>query len=128
MCGGAVGGALRALCALWLLGCGARGRPLEGRRRPGSQGAPGGPRDLRALPQAVQRDLLRGLNLSGVPAQPRARAEPPQYMLDLYHRYASDKAAAPASNVVRSFSVEGTGALGAGGPTGGSQGAFEGAQ
>ncbi|CAK7303454.1 Growth/differentiation factor 2 [Vulpes lagopus] len=106
MCGRAVGGALRALCALWLLGCGARGRPLEGRRRPGSQGAPGEPRDLRALPQAVQRDLLRGLNLSGVPAQPRARAEPPQYMLDLYHRYASDKAAAPASNVVRSFSVE----------------------
>lgn len=52
-------------------------------------------------------DFLRSLNLSGIPSQDKTRVEPPQYMIDLYNRYTTDKSSTPASNIVRSFSVEG---------------------
>ena len=114
-----------ALPVLSLLACSALGKPLENRGRPSTGadahrllGGPGGEQegvtfDLRMFLENMKVDFLRNLNLSGVPSQDRTRAEPPQYMIDLYNRYTTDKTSTPASNIVRSFSVEGSG-----GPTG----------
>ncbi|XP_068405030.1 growth/differentiation factor 2 [Eschrichtius robustus] len=115
MCRGALWVALPVLS---LLACSAQGKPLEIRGR-GSAGAdahrllggPGGEReggtfDLRMFLENMKVDFLRSLNLSGVPSQDKTRAEPPQYMIDLYNRYTTDKTSTPASNIVRSFSVE----------------------
>ncbi|XP_004462791.2 growth/differentiation factor 2 [Dasypus novemcinctus] len=101
-------GALRALPALALLACCVRGKPLGGwaRAPAGAQAQDGGAFDLKVFLENLRADFLRGLNLSGAPAQGKARVEPPQYMLELYNRYTSDRSAAPASNVVRSFSLE----------------------
>ena len=108
-----------ALPVLCLLACSALGKPLENRGRPstgadahGLLGGPGGEQegvtfDLRMFLENMKVDFLRNLNLSGVPSQDRTRAEPPQYMIDLYNRYTTDKTSTPASNIVRSFSVEG---------------------
>lgn len=71
--------------------------------------------DLTVLLENMKVDFLRGLNLSSVPSRVKTRLEPPQYMIDLYYRYTSDKSSTPASNIVRSFSVEGMGQGGAGG-------------
>lgn len=116
MCRGALWVALPVLS---LLACSAQGKPLEIRGR-GSAGAdahrllggPGGERergtfDLRMFLENMKVDFLRSLNLSGVPSQDKTRAEPPQYMIDLYNRYTTDKTSTPASNIVRSFSMEG---------------------
>ncbi|XP_024594876.1 growth/differentiation factor 2 [Neophocaena asiaeorientalis asiaeorientalis] len=107
-----------ALPVLSLLACSAQGKPLEIRGR-GSAGAdahrllggPGGERergtfDLRMFLENMKVDFLRSLNLSGVPSQDKTRAEPPQYMIDLYNRYTTDKTSTPASNIVRSFIME----------------------
>lgn len=118
--------------ALWvallvpsLLACHAQGRPLQGRWR-ASPGEPGGRRqegtvDLTVLLENMKVGFLHSLNLSSVPSQDKTKLEPPQYMIDLYYRYASDKSSTPASNIVRSFSVEGRvgwpGASGLGGDT-----------
>lgn len=63
--------------------------------------------DLRMFLENIKVDFLRSLNLSGVPAQDKTQAELPQYMIDLYNRYTTDKSSTPASNIVRSFSLEG---------------------
>lgn len=108
-----------ALPVLSLLACSAQGKPLESRGRAPAGGdahrllgGPGGEReggtfDLRMFLENMKVDFLRSLNLSGVPSQDKTRAEPPQYMIDLYNRYTTDKSTTPASNIVRSFSVEG---------------------
>lgn len=108
-----------ALPVLSLLTCFSQGKPLESRGRAlaGSDvhhllGAPGdehegGTFDLRMFLENMKVDFLRSLNLSGVPSQDKTQAEPPQYMIDLYNRYTTDKTSTPASNIVRSFSVEG---------------------
>nr|6SF2_C Chain C, Growth/differentiation factor 2 [Homo sapiens]6SF2_F Chain F, Growth/differentiation factor 2 [Homo sapiens] len=62
--------------------------------------------NLKMFLENVKVDFLRSLNLSGVPSQDKTRVEPPQYMIDLYNRYTSDKSTTPASNIVRSFSME----------------------
>ncbi|KAM7074057.1 growth/differentiation factor 2 [Molossus nigricans] len=115
MCGGALWLALRVLC---LLACSALGKPLAGRGRALARGdahrllaagageQEGGVFDLRMFLENMKVDFLRSLNLSGVPAQDKTQAEPPQYMLDLYNRYTADKSSTPASNIVRSFSAE----------------------
>ncbi|CAK6436501.1 unnamed protein product [Pipistrellus nathusii] len=106
-----------ALPVLSLLACSGQGKPLEARALGSARGdarlpaAPGGEQaggafDLRLFLENMKMDFLRSLNLSGVPAQDRTRTEPPQYMIDLYHRYTADKSSTPASNIVRSFSVE----------------------
>nr|XP_004658090.1 growth/differentiation factor 2 [Jaculus jaculus] len=97
----------------------AREKPLQnwGRESLGGNvrnplGAPGGSQeeegifDLKMFLENMKVDFLRSLNLSNVPSQDRTRAEPPQYMIDLYNRFTSDKSATPASNIVRSFRVE----------------------
>lgn len=51
------------------------------------------------------------MNLTELRPQPRplaAREEPPDYMLELYNRFAHDHTAVPSANIVRSFKNEGT--------------------
>ncbi|XP_075404930.1 growth/differentiation factor 2 [Tenrec ecaudatus] len=62
--------------------------------------------DLKMLLENMKVGFLRSLNLSNVPSPNKSRVQPPQYMIDLYHRYITDKSSTPASNIVRSFSVE----------------------
>ncbi|ELK35221.1 PREDICTED: growth/differentiation factor 2 [Myotis davidii] len=106
-----------ALPVLSLLACSGQGKPLETRARalargdarlPAATGGEqeGGTFDLRMFLENMKVDFLRSLNLSGVPAQDKTQAEPPQYMIDLYNRYTTDKSSTPASNIVRSFSME----------------------
>ncbi|XP_066204789.1 growth/differentiation factor 2 [Saccopteryx leptura] len=115
MCHGALWVALPVLS---LLACSGQGKPLESQVRALARGDAhrllggaggeqvGGTFDLRMFLENMKVDFLRSLNLSGVPPQDKARAEPPQYMIDLYNRYTTDKSSTPASNIVRSFSVE----------------------
>ncbi|NP_001165057.2 growth/differentiation factor 2 preproprotein [Danio rerio] len=53
----------------------------------------------------MKEDFLRKLNLSGVPQEHR-KVQPPQFMIELYNRYASDKNSIPRSDVIRSFVVQ----------------------
>uniref|UniRef100_A0A2I3RWA4 Growth/differentiation factor 2 n=1 Tax=Pan troglodytes TaxID=9598 RepID=A0A2I3RWA4_PANTR len=115
MCPGALWVALPLLS---LLAGSLQGKPLQswGRGSAGGNahsplGVPGGglPEhtfNLKMFLENVKVDFLRSLNLSGVPSQDKTRVEPPQYMIDLYNRYTSDKSTTPASNIVRSFSME----------------------
>lgn len=107
-----------ALLTLFLLACSTQQKPLQswGQASPGgnarsslglSGGGEEGVFDLKMFLENMKVDFLRSLNLSGIPSQDKTRAEPPQYMIDLYNRYTTDKASTPASNIVRSFSVEG---------------------
>lgn len=55
----------------------------------------------------MKEGFLRKLNLSDVP-QEHSKIYPPQFMMELYHKYASDSSAIPQSDVIRSFTVQGT--------------------
>nr|XP_005565259.1 PREDICTED: growth/differentiation factor 2 [Macaca fascicularis]XP_011747991.1 growth/differentiation factor 2 [Macaca nemestrina] len=115
MCPGALWVALPLLS---LLAGSLQGKPLQswGRGSAGGTahnplGVPGGELpehtfNLKMFLENMKVDFLRSLNLSGVPSQDKTRVEPPQYMIDLYNRYTSDKSTTPASNIVRSFSME----------------------
>ncbi|KAM9338116.1 bone morphogenetic protein 10-like [Symphorus nematophorus] len=53
--------------------------------------------------------FLSTMNLTELRPQPRplaARKEPPEYMLELYNRFAHDHTAVPSANIVRSFKNE----------------------
>lgn len=55
--------------------------------------------------------FLSTLNLTKLRPQTRqiaAHKEPPEYMLELYNRFANDRTAVPSANIVRSFNNEGT--------------------
>ncbi|XP_006118209.2 growth/differentiation factor 2 [Pelodiscus sinensis] len=106
-------GATAAWLVFNIIACVARGKPLEawGKLSEKSFGEPSEvegktPFNLKAFLENMKADFLRSLNLSGVPLQERSREEPPQFMIDLYNKYATDKSSSPASNVVRSFSAE----------------------
>lgn len=53
----------------------------------------------------MKEGFLRKLNLSDVP-QEHSKIYPPQFMLELYDKYASDSSAIPQSDVIRSFTVQ----------------------
>ncbi|XP_068162006.1 LOW QUALITY PROTEIN: growth/differentiation factor 2 [Antennarius striatus] len=53
----------------------------------------------------MKEDFLRKLNLSDVP-QEYCRISPPQFMMELYDKYASDSSSIPQSDVIRSFTVQ----------------------
>lgn len=53
----------------------------------------------------MKEGFLRQLNLSDVP-QEHSKIFPPQFMMELYNKYASDSLAVPQSDVIRSFSVQ----------------------
>lgn len=55
----------------------------------------------------MKEGFLRKLNLSDVPQEP-GKIDPPQFMMELYDKYASDSSAIPQSDVIRSFTVQGT--------------------
>lgn len=58
------------------------------------------------LLETLKEGFLRQLNLSEVP-QENFKVSPPQFMVELYNKYASDRLAAPQSDVIRSFTVQG---------------------
>ncbi|KAK7134210.1 hypothetical protein R3I93_017576 [Phoxinus phoxinus] len=60
---------------------------------------------LESLSGFRKEDFLRKLNLSGVPHEHR-KVQPPQFMMDLYNKYASDKTSIPRSDVIRSFIIQ----------------------
>ncbi|XP_059181007.1 growth/differentiation factor 2 isoform X1 [Centropristis striata] len=53
----------------------------------------------------MKEGFLRKLNLSDVP-QEKCKIYPPQFMMELYNKYASDSSANPQSDVIRSFTVQ----------------------
>lgn len=55
----------------------------------------------------MKEGFLRQLNLSDVPRE-QNKISPPQYMVELYNKYASDMSTVPQSDVIRSFTVQGT--------------------
>ena len=62
---------------------------------------------LESLLGTMKEGFLRKLNLSDVP-QESAKIHPPQFMMELYNKYASNSTAIPQSDVIRSFTVQGT--------------------
>ncbi|XP_077481630.1 growth/differentiation factor 2 [Stigmatopora argus] len=54
---------------------------------------------------SMKEDFLRKLNLSEVPRE-KGKVDPPQFMMELYNKYASDSTAVPQSDVIRSFGVQ----------------------
>lgn len=56
---------------------------------------------------SMKEGFLRKLNLSDVP-QEHSKIDPPQFMMELYDKYATDSSAIPQSDVIRSFTVQGT--------------------
>ncbi|RXN29998.1 bone morphogenetic 10-like protein [Labeo rohita] len=65
--------------------------------------------DMQSLLETLKGQFLRTFNLTrpGPPMQPGAtRVEPPEYMLELYNRFANDRTAMPSANIVRSFKNE----------------------
>ncbi|XP_051961958.1 bone morphogenetic protein 10-like [Xyrauchen texanus] len=65
--------------------------------------------DMQSLLETLKGQFLRTFNLSG-PGAPThlgaTRVEPPEYMLELYNRFANDRTAMPTANIVRSFKNE----------------------
>lgn len=112
-------GVLAALSVFNIIACLTRGKPLEDWDKLSAMGKsdahfhdPGEVEDenhfdFKSFLENMKTDLLRSLNLSRVPSQVKTKEEPPQFMIDLYNRYAADKSSIPASNIVRSFSTEG---------------------
>uniref|UniRef100_A0A668AT94 Bone morphogenetic protein 10 n=1 Tax=Myripristis murdjan TaxID=586833 RepID=A0A668AT94_9TELE len=68
--------------------------------------------DMQSLLESLKEQFLRTFNLSGLgpPHQPHGstRVEPPEYMMELYNRFANDQTAMPTANIIRSFKNEGT--------------------
>ncbi|XP_026872267.2 bone morphogenetic protein 10 [Electrophorus electricus] len=65
--------------------------------------------DMQNLLETLRGQFLRTFNLSGpgsalMPGVPRV--EPPEYMLELYNRFAHDRTTMPSANIVRSFKNE----------------------
>ncbi|XP_053320248.1 bone morphogenetic protein 10 [Spea bombifrons] len=62
--------------------------------------------DFNSLLETMKDDLLKTLNLSGIPIQAPVKVEPPEYMLELYNKFAKDRTTMPSANIVRSFRNE----------------------
>ncbi|KAM5171063.1 bone morphogenetic protein 10 [Mantella aurantiaca] len=62
--------------------------------------------DLNSLLETMKDDFLKTLNLSGIPVQAPVKVEPPEYMLELYNKFAMDRTTMPSANIVRSFKNE----------------------
>ncbi|GAA6217103.1 bone morphogenetic protein 10-like [Lates japonicus] len=82
-------------------------------RSPENHHRASGGRDVGDNPLLDAQDFLNQflstLNLTELRPQPRppaAHKEPPEYMLELYNRFANDRTAVPSANIVRSFKNE----------------------
>ncbi|XP_041856629.1 bone morphogenetic protein 10 [Melanotaenia boesemani] len=64
--------------------------------------------DMQSLLETLKEQFLRTFNLSGHPPLPpgSTRLEPPEYMMELYNRFANDRTAMPTANIIRSFKNE----------------------
>ncbi|KAJ8404890.1 hypothetical protein AAFF_G00332770 [Aldrovandia affinis] len=62
-------------------------------------------RRQRSALEGIKEEFLRKLNLSEVPRE-RSKIDPPQFMIELYNRYATDKSFMPRSDVIRSFLLQ----------------------
>ncbi|XP_038240907.1 bone morphogenetic protein 10 [Dermochelys coriacea] len=62
--------------------------------------------DFSTLLQNMKNEFLKTLNLSDIPLHETAKVEPPEYMLELYNRFATDRTSMPSANIVRSFKNE----------------------
>ncbi|XP_078285027.1 bone morphogenetic protein 10 isoform X2 [Rhinoraja longicauda] len=62
--------------------------------------------DFNTLLASMKGEFLKSLNLSGSPHVDAAKVEVPEYMIDLYNRFANDRTSMPSSNIVRSFKNE----------------------
>ncbi|XP_074064051.1 bone morphogenetic protein 10 [Macrotis lagotis] len=62
--------------------------------------------DFTTLLQSVKNEFLKTLNLSEIPLSNSAKVDPPEYMLELYNRFATDRTSMPSANIIRSFKNE----------------------
>ncbi|XP_006035205.1 bone morphogenetic protein 10 [Alligator sinensis] len=62
--------------------------------------------DFSALLQNMKNEFLKTLNLSDIPLHDTAKVDPPEYMLELYNRFATDSTSMPSANIIRSFKNE----------------------
>ncbi|XP_036608065.1 bone morphogenetic protein 10 [Trichosurus vulpecula] len=62
--------------------------------------------DFTTLLQSVRNEFLKTLNLSEIPLPNSAKVDPPEYMLELYNRFATDRTSMPSANIIRSFKNE----------------------
>lgn len=63
--------------------------------------------DFNTLLQNMKNEFLKTLNLSDIPLHETAKVDPPEYMLELYNRFATDRTSMPSANIIRSFKNEG---------------------
>lgn len=63
--------------------------------------------DFNTLLQSMKDEFLKTLNLSDIPLQDAAKVDPPEYMLELYNKFATDRTSMPSANIIRSFKNEG---------------------
>uniref|UniRef100_A0A8C0JIF0 Bone morphogenetic protein 10 n=1 Tax=Canis lupus dingo TaxID=286419 RepID=A0A8C0JIF0_CANLU len=63
--------------------------------------------DFNTLLQTMKNEFLKTLNLSDIPPQDSAKVDPPEYMLELYNKFATDRTSMPSANIIRSFKNEG---------------------
>ncbi|XP_073322274.1 bone morphogenetic protein 10 [Pagrus major] len=65
---------------------------------------------MQSLLESLKEQFLRTFNLSGLGPPPlplgSTREEPPEYMMELYNRFANDHTAMPTANIIRSFKNE----------------------
>uniref|UniRef100_A0A8C0DH26 Bone morphogenetic protein 10 n=1 Tax=Balaenoptera musculus TaxID=9771 RepID=A0A8C0DH26_BALMU len=62
--------------------------------------------DFNTLLQSMKKEFLKTLNLSDIPTQDAAKVDPPEYMLELYNKFATDRTSIPSANIIRSFKNE----------------------
>lgn len=62
--------------------------------------------DFNTLLQSMKDEFLKTLNLSDIPTQESAKVDPPEYMLELYNKFATDRTSMPSANIIRSFKNE----------------------
>ncbi|XP_069442416.1 bone morphogenetic protein 10 [Ovis canadensis] len=62
--------------------------------------------DFNTLLQSMKNEFLKTLNLSDIPMQDSAKVDPPEYMLELYNKFATDRTSMPSANIIRSFKNE----------------------
>lgn len=62
--------------------------------------------DLDTLLQSMKNEFLKTLNLSDIPTQDSTKVDPPEYMLELYNKFATDRTSMPPASIIRSFKNE----------------------
>ncbi|XP_034451148.1 bone morphogenetic protein 10 [Hippoglossus hippoglossus] len=65
--------------------------------------------DMQSLLESLKEQFMQTFNLSGLgpPLPPGStQEEPPEYMMELYNRFANDHTAMPSANIIRSFKNE----------------------